>query len=224
MSSRTYKSLFVFSLAFFLVACNASRYVKPLAKKEKAINASFGGPMILFGNLPIPIPLTTAGFGYGLSNKITAFGNLHTTSLMFANFQTDAGLVFGIYEKEKIFGISATAALQSAFHVRNMTGFRVWPSAELNAYAHFKKSPSFMYAGLGSWIELSDKKAFDEVQDNHLVPDLHVGYMFCHKKWNHQLEAKFIQPGRNNYPGVAPYIGINKKGALGIYYTAYFKF
>jgi hypothetical protein len=69
------KFLFIILLAYFFQNCAPSRFVKPLAKKQQAASFSFGGPIIKFAGAPIPIPFTTLAYGYGLTNKITGFGN-----------------------------------------------------------------------------------------------------------------------------------------------------
>src|SRR3954466_887824 len=88
----------------FFQNCAPSRYVKPLAKNSQAASFTFGGPVIGYAGAAIPIPFTTAGYARGITNRLTAFANLHSTSLMFANLQTDIGFTYGILNEEKKFG------------------------------------------------------------------------------------------------------------------------
>ena len=44
---------------FALSACNTTRIVKPLAQKEIAVGLDFGGPIIDFQALKIPVPFTS---------------------------------------------------------------------------------------------------------------------------------------------------------------------
>ena len=217
---------FLSTFLFILLLCNCapSRYVKPLAKDQKAISFTFGGPLIKFSGAPIPIPFTTLGYGYGINNNITVYGNLHTTSLLFGNGQTDLGATFNLYKKENTFGITASPSLQLAYNIRNKTGFRIWPSADVNAYFHLNKKQSYLYTGINSWFELSVKKAHDETQQRHIVPNIHIGYTIVKTKWQHQFEFKYLGLGINNLPGVVDYIGVSGKGTFGLYYSLIRKF
>jgi hypothetical protein len=202
-----------------LQSCAPSRYVKPLAKSQHAANFSFGGPLIRFAGAPIPIPFSTLGYGYGLTENITAHGNLHVTSLLFANTQADLGTTFSLYKKENKFGFTASPALQIAYNLRNTAGLRVWPSLDANAYFHLNQRPSYLYAGLNSWFEFKNIKAHQETQQRHVIPNVQVGYVVVKTKWQHQFECKYLGIGIPNLPGVVDYIGAAGKGSFGIYYT-----
>ncbi|HOZ88245.1 MAG TPA: hypothetical protein PL029_10825 [Bacteroidia bacterium] len=218
------KFFILFVLTYFLQYCAPSRYVKPLEKKQSAAVFSFGGPLIKFGGAPIPIPFSTLGYGYGLSNDVTVYGNLHSTSLLFANAQADIGATLHLYKKQNVFGITASPALQLAYNIRNQTGFRIWPSLDLNTYFHFNKKPSYGYGGVNSWLEPSKLRAHGEPQQRQLIPNLQIGYVVVKTKWQHQFECKYLGIGVPNLPGVVDYIGIAHKGTFGIYYSLTMKF
>lgn len=211
-------------LLSLLSYCAPSRYVKPLAKKQSAVTFSFGGPLIKFAGAPIPIPFSTLGYGYGITENLTVYGNLHTTSLLFANAQADIGATFNIYKKENLFGITASPALQLVYNVRNSTGARLWPTIDLNSYFHLNKKPSYLYGGISTWFELSGMKAHQETQQRHVLPNLQVGYVIVKTKWQHQFEIKYLGLGVANLPGVVDYIGISGKGSIGVYYSLVRKF
>jgi hypothetical protein len=214
------------SIAFLILlsCCAPSRYVKPLAKNQKAIAFSFGGPLINFSGAPIPIPFSTLGYGHGLTDNVTVYGNLHTTSLLFGNAQADLGTTLHLYKKENRYGISASPGIQLAYNLRNQTGFRIWPSADINAYLHIAQKPSYLYAGANSWVELSRLKAHKETHTRHLIPNMQLGYCLVKTKWLHQFEFKYLGIGIPNLPGVVDYIGISGQGSLGIYYSVIRKF
>ena len=223
-SAAVIKYFYPIVLVFLLHGCAPSRYVKPLAKKQSAAAFSFGGPLIKFSGAPIPVPFTTLGYGYGLTDNVTAYGNLHTTSALFGNAQLDLGASLQLYKKENSFGITASPALQLAYSVRNRSGFRIWPSVDLNTYFHLGKKPSYLYAGINSWLEFSKLKAHDEPQQKHSIPNVQFGYVIVKTKWQHQFEVKYLGIGTPNLPGVVDYIGISGKGTLGIYYSLMRKF
>lgn len=211
-------------LIVVLNACAPSRYVKPLAKNQKALAFSFGGPLIRFSNAPIPIPFSTLGYAQGITNDLTLFGNLHTTSALFGNAQLDLGATFQPLKKEDRYGFTVSPALQTAYNVRNTTGFRIWPSLDLNSYWHPRKKPSYVYAGINTWFKLASRRAHEEPQKRWAIPNLHLGYTHVKTKWQHQVEVKYLGIGIPNLPGVVDYIGISHKGSFGIYYSVIRKF
>ncbi|MBL7917690.1 MAG: hypothetical protein JNM96_04785 [Bacteroidia bacterium] len=201
---------------FILSSCTPSRIVKPLKKGEQNVSGSFGGPMIKFAGAVTPLPFSTIGYAYGVSNKITAFGGLHTTSLLFGNLQTDIGLCAEIFSKNK-FGISVTPALQTAVSYKDVKSFRIWPS--LDANFRYEIKPGYFYTGAHVWFETKNTRVHELKQEKHALPNLHLGFIKTNTKWNHQFELKYLMPGTTIYPGVVDYVGINKKGAIGIYYA-----
>ena len=215
---------FLILFILLLGACAPSRYVKPLAKDQRVVAFSFGGPLIKFSGAPIPIPFTTLGYAQGLSNKLTLYGDMHLTSALFGNAQADLGTTISVYQKEQSFGITASPALQLAYNLRNQSGFRVWPSLDLNTYFHPGKKNNYFYAGVNSWFELSGIKAHGETQKQRAIPNLQLGYTVVKTKWQHQFELKYLAIGTPNLPGVVDYIGISHKGSFGIYYSLSRKF
>ncbi|MBL7931532.1 MAG: hypothetical protein JNL60_06515 [Bacteroidia bacterium] len=218
------KLLKFLSFIFLFYACAPSRYVKPLEKNQKAASFTFGGPLIKFSGAPIPIPFSTLGYAQGINENLTLYGNLHTTSALFGNSQLDLGTTFNLFKKENAFGITASPALQLAYSVRNKTGFRLWPSLDLNGYLHIKEKPSYLYAGLNSWFEFSSTRAHEEPQQRHLIPNVHIGFTRVRTKWQHQFELKYLGIGIPNLPGVVDYVGASHKGSFGIYYSVTRKF
>ena len=206
---------------FLFAACTPSRIVKPLKKGENAVSGSFGGPLIKFAGAPIPIPFSTVSYANGLTDNITAFGGLHTTALLFGNFQTDIGICADVFKKDKI-GFSITPAIQTAVSYKDISSFRLWPSLDMNL--RYELNKGFVYTGMHNWFELNRTGVNNTVQERWLLPNYHVGFTKENTKWNHQFELKYLLPGQAIYPGVVDYIGINKKGAMGIFYCLTRKF
>jgi hypothetical protein len=221
---RTAVSPIVAVILTFFCQCAPSRLVKPLAKGERVITGSLGGPLIHFAGAVIPMPFTTAGYAQGLTGMTTAYGHLHTTSLLFGNLQADAGCTLRLWEKKEKAGVSLSPALQLAWSARNKTDFRVWPSADVNFYFHPGRKPAYLYAGLNSWFELSPEKAHGEDRTRIATPNLQAGYVIAGTKWQHQFEVKYLGIGIPVYPGVVDYVGLGGKGTFGVYYSVMKKF
>jgi hypothetical protein len=208
-------------ISTLFASCAPSRFVKPLKKNEQAAGFSFGGPMIKFSGLPIPIPFSTLVYGYGLTDNVTGYAGLHTTSLLFGNIQSDLGATLKLFEKAQKAGLSVSPAVQLAYNFGNQTSFRAWPTVDLNGWYHLKSRSSYVYAGIETWFELSKVRAHFETQQQHALPDFHAGYTLVGEKWRHQFQVAYYVPGIPVYPGVVDYIGISQKGALGFHYAIF---
>lgn len=207
-----------------LVACAPSRLVRPLAAKQKAIGANLGGPLIGFAGTTIPIPLTSLYYAQGINPSLSAFGSLHTTSLLFGVIQTDIGVCKQLYYHDSLrLGISVNPAMNMAFDKWEKK-FRAWPQVDLNIYWDLLPKKVFVYGGATNWLEFAQKKAFDRPQQTHVLICPQVGGTWIRPKWNYTLEAKWIAPNIPNTPNVVEYRGINHHGAVGIYFTLIRKF
>lgn len=216
--------LFIACILIAFQRCAPSRYVKPLEKNQMAASFSFGGPLIHYSGAAIPLPFSTLGYGYGINDKVTAFGNWHTTSALFGNLQFDAGATIGLTPHDLQYGLSISPALQFAFHPGDKGSARLWPTLDLNYFYHFNQKPSYVYAGFNGWLEVSNKRAHNEDQPRHVIPNIHAGYNLVKNKWIHQFELKYLGIGIANLPGVVEYVGIAQKGSFGIYYSLIRKF
>ena len=88
---------------FFLTSCAPSNFVVPLEKGEHVITASLGGPLVnVPGIATIPLPFTTLGYGYGLSEKSTISGALYPTAAIYGDFQINAGFSHQFWKKAKM--------------------------------------------------------------------------------------------------------------------------
>jgi hypothetical protein len=213
------KPVIIATVFAILGSCAPARFVKPLQKEQDAVSFSFGGPLIIYSGAPIPLPFTTLAYGRGITDKITGFGSLHTTSLLFGNMQSDIGSTIALFERPSKGGVSVTPALQLAYSMSNQKSFRFWPTIDLNGWLHISGSPSYVYAGINSWIETTPKRAHNEVQPRRVVPALTGGYALVRTKWTHQFQVSYIGAGIPNLPGVVDYAGISGKGALGFHYA-----
>ena len=206
-----------FAVVMFLLSCSPTRIVKPLAKGEQAVGANLGGPFITFAGAPIPIPYTSAFYACGLNNKTTAFGSVHLTALAFGVFQTDLGICRELYANQKLqLGISVNPAMQIAIdHWEGKA--KCWPQLDLNVYKNWGPK-KMLYAGINNWFEPSTQRAHNEAQNKQWYVNPHIGFLYSPRKWSYGIETKWVAPGVSNTPNVVDYIGINQKGAVGVYF------
>ncbi len=211
------KSISILFVCIVFQNCAPTRFVKPLAKKENAIAANLGGPLIHFGKAVTPIPFTSIMYGRGLTNSTTAFGSVHLTALLFGNIQTDLGVCQQLYKNDSLkFGITINPAINMVYDKWNKN-FRAWPQLDANVYKDILKQKAFVYVGLTNWFEFSSTRAHGEPQTNHALINPHVGMSYNTKKWGYTFECKFLQMNKKNVPNVVDYVGINQHGAVGVY-------
>lgn len=215
---RLYFILGALIIAAF-TSCAPSRLVKPLAKGEKAVGANLGGPLIGFAGAVIPMPLTSIYGGYGLNDRATIFGSVHTTSSSFGVLQTDIGITYSLWTQDSLrTGLSVSPALNIAV---NASDFKLWPAFDLNYYQSFGKKYSYWYAGVSNWFELADIKAHDEPQKENWLFSPQAGVVFSKRnKWMHQVEIKALGINRSNNDLVVDYkTPLGNRGAVGVYYS-----
>jgi hypothetical protein len=216
--------IYLFLISALLASCAPTRFVKPLEEKQHAVNFSLGGPLVAYSGITIPIPLTTLSYGYGIKNNLTAFGSIHTTSLLFGVIQTDIGVVRNLMvQKNFCPGISITPAANLAMDIWQ-GHFKCWPQVDINAYWNYKQKRNFFYLGFFNWFELSAKKAFNEPQTTHWIFGPHIGHTFVRNKMDYNLEVKYIGPNLSNQDLVVHYKSPFDKGAMGVYFSITKKF
>ena len=212
---------FGFFLVLFILiisSCAPTRFVEPLEKGEHAVSANFGGPLIHFSGMVIPLPLTALTYGYGLDSNTTGFASIHTTALAFGVFQNEWGINRKILSQKNIQpAVSCNLVANTAFDKWEKQ-FKFWPELDLNAYWHLKNPSRLIYVGIGNWFELSKYRAHDELQPVHWIFNPHIGYRYTHNKWTYFVEGKILAPNISNQKLVVDYLKPwGEKGASGIY-------
>ncbi|HET6243975.1 MAG: hypothetical protein H0V01_07595 [Bacteroidetes bacterium] len=217
----------IFLILITLGSCAPTRFVKPLEKDQKAVAFNLGGPLIGFAGTTIPIPFTALTYGQGLNAKTTAFGSIHTTSLLYGNIQSDIGVLREIkaYDTTNalIPGISMVLAGNFIYGTFEKKA-KLWPQGDLNFYWDINKKRHFIYLGISNWFEFATKKAHEQAQTKNWFINPHFGISGQGKKWNSQLEMKYLAPGISNQNIVVDYASFGNTGAIGVYYSITRKF
>lgn len=79
-------------ICFSLVSgCGVTQPVRPIEEGTTQLAASFGGPIIPFAGIAIPVPYLNIGALYGYKPNMSLYGNVHVTTMLFKNVGLDAG-------------------------------------------------------------------------------------------------------------------------------------
>jgi hypothetical protein len=234
-------NIFLIAVLAALASCAPARFVEPLKKGQQVITGNFGGPVAKIPGIGnIPIPYTAIGYGRGLTDKTTIFGNLHTTSLLFGVGQTDLGISQSIWKNDKM-GVSAQGTMN--IFVDFYTGAnRFWPQLDANYYLKYGKHSkpvqldamckieskhyNFFYAGLSNWFDPYKTESQGRPNAQFWIPSVQLGHQWIRPKWSYQAELKMLAPNQSNENIVVNYPSmLNNRGALGLYFgiTYHFK-
>ncbi len=208
--------LVAFLLPVWLIsACAPSRFVKPLDKGQTVVSASLGGPLILFANTTIPMPLTSVAVGHGFKEGFTGFAGLHTTALAFGVLQTDIGFVKNVNkQKGWVPGVSVSPVANLMMD-KWQGKFSFFPQVDANAYWSYPKKPHFVYFGVSNWFDLNSKRSQGDPQKTHWFPIMQLGNTIVQRKWSYSIEVKFAP--KINHPVIVDYQGFGTGTALGAY-------
>lgn len=224
----------IISLIGLLSSCAPSRFVVPLEKRSQAVAVELGGPMILYNDVSIPVPLISATHAYGWKKNGTIHQSLHLTSLAYGTFQYEAGYLSNLFyhDKSKI-GSSYTIGFEYITD-RWQWNHRIYPKLDWNFYWYLsgqggrtcdcpgaKKKNVLFYTGISNWVELNGIRPHGLPQQKRVLSNPQVGFLFYGKKLNWQIESKWIASSIENDNTVVDYIGLNNKGAVGIYFSVF---
>lgn len=200
-----------------IVSCAPTRFVKPLAKNQQAVNLSLGGQLISYSNLTIPMPFLTATYGYGFDSTLTGFGGVNITSLLYGNIQLELGVTKQILKQQGVVpGISINPVANIVYRNKNASKF--YPQVDINAFWDYNSQKDFFYVGLSNWFELSGKRVYGQQQQHNWFIAPMLGQTFVRKKWNYNIELKMLAPNLKNNTSTVDYkTPFGTHGALGVY-------
>jgi hypothetical protein len=200
-----------------LIGCSPVTMVKPLKAKQWAASATLGGPLIGFGSAVIPVPFTSVGAAYGVSDQSTITARVHTTAALFGVAQLDAGYLRELRKQSGIIpGISAMG--QGTFMIDRWEGkARFYPQIDLNAWWDIGSKGNYCYTGLTSWYELQSKGTGDRKQPANWIPAWNFGYSREREKWSTRFEVKYLSPMTNHEALTVDYKAPGSNGAIGVF-------
>ncbi len=202
--------IFVTSI-YLLSGCGITQPVRPIEEGTTEIVASFGGPIIPFASIAIPVPYLNAGALYGIKPNLTLYGNAHITALLFKDVGLDAG-----------------------FSARLLPEHGIRPEITLNGRAYFfwdafRGNTTRLYpmGTLTASYEVSERSLFYFGADNlyqmktsDLFVSSFVGYSFpIGESTVMQIESKWLAMNRDTRHGIFEgAASVTGRGNIGIFF------
>lgn len=213
-------NIIIIGIVLTITSCAPSRFVEPLQKNELAVGGNLGGPLIKFGSAVIPLPVSAVEVGYGLDTNLTIHGGIHTTALVFNNFQMDFGCTYKFLNQKKYTpNLSVTPGVNFIFDLNDKNS-KIWPLLDLNAYWNYGRNRSYFYSGFSNMFELSKTMANDQPQKQRWLLSPQIGHVLKNKTGKIQFtsEIKFLGLNQSNAYAFLPYASLTgKSGATGVY-------
>jgi hypothetical protein len=199
-----------------IVSCAPTRFVKPLAKKQQAVNLSLGGALISYSKLTIPMPFVTATYGYGIDSTLTGFGSLNVTSLVYGNLQAELGVTKQLLQQKGAWPGVSVNPVANIIYRKDASKF--YPQLDVNLFWDHNHKRNFFYVGVSNWFELAGKRVYDQMQEHHWLFSPMIGETFVRRKWNYNIELKAIAPNIANNTSIVDYkTPFGTHGAFAIY-------
>jgi hypothetical protein len=138
--------------------CAVSRGIAPLAQGEHAVQISVGGPMMNLQGAPVPLPISSVGYGYGIDGRTHVHGAIYLTQLAFGVGGLDVGVatemlsadgprprIMGDFTLYMFFGDTAKGGAEG--------GFRLFPDLNLTITWDIGKWDHHVYVGFDNFFQ-----------------------------------------------------------------------
>lgn len=172
-----------------LLSCSVNHGVRPLGKGKVAATGSFGGPVIEAFGGPLPLPLTTLGVRYGVSDRSDVHAALHPSLAgMFGLIGVEAG---GSYLIAPQLGRRPAVLVDSTLLVVGGDTVEGEPEGGLGAYASTAVLTSWEWGGRGH-LAYTGGELFAQPGQLYAAPL--VGNRFQLGRLGLALELRWVDP------------------------------
>lgn len=198
-----------------MAGCSGVRFVRPLDKGSSAATVSLGGPITQVAGKYLPLPLLSAGYGYGITDYLSAEAGLHVTSALFGIAHLDAGVNWTPLRTQGMVPgvvISPKLVLLSNFKPHES---RAYPAVTPTLY--WEAGRHLLYTGAENWFERHTVRSDGNEQPHHWFFIPYVGYGLSKGKWRFQGEGRVYMPNLKNIYGATTNLGFGDYGVFGIF-------
>jgi len=195
--------------------CGHATKVRPTPPGQLEASLEFGGPFGQVEGYTLPLPLSTAGASYGLTDRADAFAGVHLTPAVFGVLGIDAGAdVMPLLD-------------QGPWPALNLTG-RGYLFTDLRAAsAYLELDATFSKRFAGHFVTYASAQSMLQLRGGPPLFGLALGEAFDLDPWSLQLEARWYEPGYDtaNLPtrwwsvggtgGFGAMLGVRRRFSLG---------
>lgn len=206
-------------IVFVVTGCTSSRFVKPLDKGQKAFFGNFGGPLIEFSEIPMPIPFATIGYGQGIHHDITLYSAIDLTSAIFGVWHHEIGMSANILKLKNNYAFSVQPGMHMFQNLQTFNAFRMYPVMDISFYKQLPQQQYEFYCNGRFWINAYANQNPEWQGYSPITTGIYFGLQKHNKQWGHQFELGCIAPNTPNTPNVVNFIGLQGKGALVLHYS-----
>jgi hypothetical protein len=207
--------IYFYAILLVFTTCTSTRFVKPLNKGQKAVFGNFGGPLIKFSGMPMPIPFANVGLGYGLHNRMSLYSSIDVTSALFGVWHHEIGMSAQVYKFKNELAMSVQPGLHVFQNLQTWNAFKMYPVMDFTIYKELLQKHLLWYCNGRFWFN-----AYQNIENqNAITSGIHIGIQKYTIRWGHQFELGITAPGIPNTPNIVDFIGIQKKGALVVHYA-----
>lgn len=210
--------VFIVGFALAFASCTTTRVVKPLEKGEVQLGLDVGGPIV---NTQM-LPLSSLHFAYGVHDKLSFFGGIHTTTLAFQTLQLDFGWCYNVLEQDGFKpGISVNAVFNPMLSLRN-ADFRLFPEISPNLYWELGEK-HLLHLGMINWFDLTPGTV-DIGNSAVWHPSFQVGYRFEMKRFVFAADYRILNINKEIVVPQANVPTWTGGGGQGIYFSVNYRF
>jgi hypothetical protein len=181
--------------------CATAVLTRPLDKGAHEVHASLGGPLILLGGVPVPVPIAQVGYRYGLTDSVAIGADVPVTLVVLKNVALDPHVT---WFPARSLGVQAESVLvlDPGAHV-----FRAYPI--LSGWYRVPVSPSFAL--------LPGISAMRQRRSPHLLVSPSLSGAFAAGRWELLVEAMYLAPNVENTYSTVTYVSPGH-GGVGLFF------
>jgi hypothetical protein len=181
--------------------CATAVLTRPLEKGAREVHASLGGPLIVLGGVPVPIPMAQAGFRYGVTDSVAVGVDLPLTLVLLKNVALDPHVT---WFPTTSLGLQAESVLvlDPATHQ-----FRAYPI--LSSWYRIPLSSRIaLLPGIG---------AMRQKRSPHLLVSPSLASAFALGRWELLVETMYLAPNLENTYSTVTYVSPGH-GGVGLFF------
>ncbi len=211
-------------ILLIIAGCSTVHGIKPVGKGAIVAEGSLGGPITELYGAPIPLPLSTLGATYGLTDRVDVHAAAHTTAILALNIvAADAGASYMFLDQDgavpRVMGdltlVGAFGDNEPGEPAGGLRGF-VQPTVSAS-WDWGKLRRQTVYGALGAFIEPKPGP--------HLLSYIGVGNLWgVGDRLQLVSELKWISPYASSFDLAPVYYSPGSLGAVSLQLGARFRF